>query len=57
MTAKVILVTNQKGGCGKTTLSMNLAGIIGSKFKVLLIDGDPRMERRRCGCHERRERL
>lgn len=41
MMAKVILLTNQKGGCGKTTLSMNLAGVIGSKFKVLLIDGDP----------------
>jgi len=41
MIAKVILLTNQKGGCGKTTLAMNLAGAIGTKFKVLLIDGDP----------------
>ncbi|HRG64009.1 MAG TPA: ParA family partition ATPase [Burkholderiales bacterium] len=41
MSAKVIVVTNQKGGCGKTTLTMNLAGVIGLKAKVLLIDGDP----------------
>ncbi|MDD3266624.1 MAG: AAA family ATPase [Burkholderiales bacterium] len=41
MTAKVILLTNQKGGCGKTTLTMNIAGAFGKKHKVLLIDGDP----------------
>lgn len=41
MTAKIIVVTNQKGGCGKTTLAMNLAGTIGLKSKVLLVDGDP----------------
>lgn len=41
MNAKVILFTNQKGGCGKTTLAMNIAGAFGKKHKVLIIDGDP----------------
>ncbi len=41
MTAKIIVITNQKGGCGKTTLTMNLAGIIGTTAKVLVVDGDP----------------
>lgn len=41
MSAKVIVLTNQKGGCGKTTLTMNLAGVVGKTAKVLLIDGDP----------------
>lgn len=41
MSAKVIVLTNQKGGCGKTTLAMNLSGVVGRNAKVLLIDGDP----------------
>lgn len=38
----VIAVANQKGGCGKTTISMNVAGCMGrAGYKVLLIDADP----------------
>lgn len=41
MSAKVIVITNQKGGCGKTTVTMNLAGAFGKDYKTLVIDGDP----------------
>jgi chromosome partitioning protein len=40
--AHVISVANQKGGCGKTTISMNIAGCLGrADYRVLLIDADP----------------
>ena len=42
MAAKIIVLTNQKGGCGKTTITMNIAPAIAKKgFKVLVVDGDP----------------
>ncbi len=41
MTAKIIAVVNQKGGSGKTTVSMQLAGAIARRGnKVLVVDAD-----------------
>jgi len=42
MPAKIIVVTQFKGGSGKTTVSMLLAGTLARRgFKVLVVDADP----------------
>lgn len=38
---KIVAFTNQKGGVGKTTLSINVAGIMAQFGRTLLIDADP----------------
>ena len=41
MSAKIVVVTNQKGGSGKTTLSVQLAGTLGRRgCRVHIIDAD-----------------
>ncbi len=42
MTAKIITVFNQKGGCGKTMTAMQLGGTLGTMgLKVFIVDMDP----------------
>ncbi|MBI4854882.1 MAG: ParA family protein [Acidobacteria bacterium] len=49
MTTKVIAIVNQKGGSGKTTVSMQLAGSLARRNQsVLVIDADPQATATRC---------
>jgi chromosome partitioning protein len=38
---KLVAITNQKGGAGKTTTTMNLAAIAAENSRVLVVDVDP----------------
>ena len=49
MTARIITIYNQKGGCGKTTISVQVAGTLGLRGnKVLLVDLDEQGSASRC---------
>lgn len=41
MSARIFSIANQKGGTGKTTLSMNFAAGLVKRGRVLVIDADP----------------
>ncbi|MFV0373659.1 AAA family ATPase, partial [Microbacterium sp.] len=38
---RIVAVANQKGGVGKTTVTMQLAAALSRRFRVLVVDVDP----------------
>lgn len=38
---RIVTVANGKGGVGKSTTTVNLAGILGERMRVLVVDSDP----------------
>lgn len=49
--AYIITITNQKGGCGKTTVTMGLAGTLATRGrKVLVVDADLQATASRWAC-------
>ena len=54
---RVIAIVNQKGGCGKTTTTVNLAGCLAADgARVLVVDMDPAGARDARARHRSRER-
>ena len=38
---RIVVVANGKGGVGKSTTTVNMAGILGEEMRVLVVDSDP----------------